>query len=189
MKKIVFVAAVVMFLAVILTSSTNAAIPNRFVQVPGVDSDVSYVKILNGLKEGYEFGVFDVFDNNGDPNPSIMLLSGGDSSASASFKVYFKEDENCYKLEVTDATDSDIIGQTLTLGGSPDFSFFIKDSNGNYHVNDLNIKDLENHMYRFSYSNSGYVEGYDLQAVPIPASFLLLSSAGGLVLIARRNKF
>ena len=178
MKKISFL-AIAILLAAIFSSTTNAAVPNHFVPKYSYtqdDVDVSYISVWNGLKNGYEFGVFDF---NGDPTQGIVLLEGGNSIDGASFIV----ENNVLKVE--SGTNA---GKELNLGSSPDFSFFIKDSNGNYYV-DLNISFLGADMYSFSYGDSGYVEGYDLQAVPIPASFLLLSSAGGLVLIARRNKF
>ena len=173
----------VFLIALFLTSSTNAAItptiPNQFTpKYPYIqdDVDVNYNLAWNGLKSGWEFGVFDF---GGDPQQGIVLLKGGKQVDGASFIVV--EENNTYTLKVTKGINKNA---TLDLGNSPDFSFFFKDD---YYFSNLDISSLGNGMYLFSYKGAGSVTGFDLQAAPIPASFLLLSCAGGLVLVAYRK--
>ena len=156
------------------------------------DVDVSYNAGWNGLQQGWDFGVYDY---NGQPSNGIILLSGGNNNEGASFIVKDIGNGN-YQLEVT-AGPSGIIGQTLNLGDTPDFSFFMK--NGNTYYTDLAIKELGSDMYKFWYSSSnlwsGYVTGFDLLQkhpgggnVPIPSSLLLLFSGIGGTFFFRRRK-
>ena len=155
-------------------SLANAGVVNHFVPMSKDDVNISYLKAWNGLKMGWEFGVFDF---GGDPSEGIVLTEGGNLIGGASFVV-----ENNI-LKVTSGINK---GSTLDLGDSPDFSFFMKDSSDNYYSN-LNISSAGAGMYWFSYNNAGSVTGYDLKAVPIPGSLLLLSSAGLILIAFRKN--
>ena len=163
-------------------SLANAGVVNHFVPMSKDDVNISYYQLWNGLETGWEFGVFDF---GGDPSEGIVLTEGGEESGGASFIV-----ENNI-LKITRGINQ---WSTLDLGDSPDFSFFMKDSSGNYYT-DLNISSAGAGMYWFSYNNAGSVTGYDLKAVtgydlkavPIPGSLLLLSSVGLILIAFRKN--
>ncbi|GEM_PF-2396652 len=202
MKKIFLLFLLISFL---FPNLGKTAVVNHFVPKypPTIDDiDVSYKK--KGLKAGWEFGVFDF---GGDPSEGIVLLKGGYKPRTTSFVV-----EKINGFNILKVIEGFNKGATLNLGkdlpgNGPEFSFFMK-YNDTYYT-DLDIKDLGCGIYLFSYkppfqnkttgslseistanssSDSGYVIGFDLQAVPIPSSLLLLfSGILGIIFISIRS--
>jgi len=180
MKKLIQTLVALSFLIGTISTALAgmAAVPNDFIST---DGDSNIVQLVN--KDDMTFGVFDYM---GDPKNGVDLVNN--SMTVASFSV--NENNGSYELVVNYGAASG----SVSLGDSGDFSFYFKDSNGNYY-DVLEITQIApgTNSYHIKFADNEVI-GVDLNVptnpVPVPgASVLLLSGLVGLVAMGtRRNK-
>ncbi|MCD6197835.1 MAG: hypothetical protein J7K15_04585, partial [Deltaproteobacteria bacterium] len=173
-----------------LAQVAGASIPNHFTTTDG-DSDVIDYSVggSGGLADGWYFGVYDFGVNLPSPGPSLDLLLGSSltSFQSAEFSVTQSGTGGTWVITVESGFN---IGNSINIGNSDEFSFYFKDSSGNYYT-DFDITSGGGDAYNFDGSsfNGGHMLGDDLNPVPLPGSAIFLfSGIMGLVAFGSRRK-
>jgi len=166
----------------------NASVVNRFV-VAGESE--SYVVALNvpggqGLLDGWSFGVYDY---KGDPKDGLNLLN--DKLGVQVTGLVRKESEGSYVLEVSRNSDNSFV--TVSLGDTPDFSFYFSDGSSYYSPTDIVAVESVNNSWKLVYKSNDNQEmvvyANYLKPVPLPATIMLLgSSLMGLLIVGNRKK-